>query len=292
MSTSVPTGFTQKFHGDFMLLAQQKDSRLMRTVRSEPDDMDANYAYYDRIGATEAVEDNTRHGDTPLVNTPHSRRRIGMSRWHWADLIDQKDWNRIRNAGVLPLKYRANAVASINRRKDRIITAAGVGNAVSIDEDLAATNVALTAAQHIAVNGEGMTLDKLINAKEILDAAEVDEEYKRYCVLTAGQVGDLLRTTEVKSSDYNTVKALVAGEINTFLGFEFIRTQLLGTDANGDRQCRCFTEMAIGVAMAEELTVDIGPRRDKKNSIQVYVATDLGATRIEEEQFVEIACAE
>ena len=44
--------------------------------------------------------------------------------------------------------------------------------------------------------------------------------------------------------------------------------------------------------MAEDITVDVGPRRDKRNSVQVYVAADFGATRMWEEAVVEVLCDE
>jgi hypothetical protein len=38
--------------------------------------------------------------------------------------------------------------------------------------------------------------------------------------------------------------------------------------------------------------VDIGPRRDKRNAMQIYASMSLGAVRREDVQVVEIAIAE
>ena len=114
---------------------------------------------------------------------------------------------------------------------------------------------------------------------------------EQFAIVSASQIQSLLRTTEVTSNDYNTVKALVAGEINTFMGFEFIRTQLLPVASN-IRRCMFYPRSGITFAAAEMVDVDIGPRRDKRNSQQVYVSHDIGAVRMEEVKVIEVSCDE
>jgi hypothetical protein len=63
----------------------------------------------------------------------------------------------------------------------------------------------------------GLTLAKLLSAKETMDGDDVPEN-GRVIVCTSDQISDLLNTTEIKSSDFNTVKALARGEIDSFLG--------------------------------------------------------------------------
>ena len=141
-----------------------------------------------------------------------------------------------------------------------------------------------------ATGNTGLTITKLLTAKEKLDAGEVDPDIKRYCYASSRQVNTLLSTTEVGSSDYNTVKALAAGQLNTFLGFEFIRGQR-ATLASSVRDVFCWPENAMGLAVGDDVEVDVGPRRDKRNSTQVYVCMAIGAVRIED-TVVRIKCAE
>jgi hypothetical protein len=88
MSFEVPTAFVQQYKANLTHLLQQKGSVLRDTVTVES--QNAEFAFYDRIGSTEANEVNTRHGDTPLNNTPHDRRRIGLRDFDWADLIGRR----------------------------------------------------------------------------------------------------------------------------------------------------------------------------------------------------------
>lgn len=285
MSINIPVAHVEQYRDNVIMQAQQKGSRLMATVRNDGQVV-GRTVYYERIGPTAAKQVTTRHADTPLTDTPHSRRRAEMSDWDWADLVDNAD--RVRTIYDPTNFYAVNGAWAIGRALDDVIIAAMNGN--SYEGQSGATVTAFPAAQKVAVAASGLTIAKLLAARELLDAADVDPELKRFIAVTAKQVTDLLNTTEVKSSDYNTVKALAQGQIDTFMGFQFVRCQRLTNDGSGNRLVLAYTEAAMGVGMGQELMVDIGPRRDKRNAIQVYVCASIAATRIEDEQIVQIAC--
>ena len=99
-----------------------------------------------------------------------------------------------------------------------------------------------------------------------------------------------MNTTEVKSSDYNTVKALAQGYIDTFMGFKFLKSTRLvadGTDTSASL-CYAFAQDAIVLAVAEEPTVQIDVLPEKLHSTQVYSTLSIGATRVEGPAVVEI----
>ena len=88
MSTEVNKAFAQKFRDTFLHLVQQKGSRLRDYVRVNTD-ISGKYDHFDRIGSTSAQKITSRHSDTPLISTPHSRRRVSMDDYNWADLVDK-----------------------------------------------------------------------------------------------------------------------------------------------------------------------------------------------------------
>ena len=102
----------------------------------------------------------------------------------------------------------------------------------------------------------------------------------------------MLAITQITSADYNSVKALVQGQIDTFMGFKFIRTQRLGTDTNGNRQVLAFNQSALGLAVGSDISTKISERADKNYATQVFLSMTIGATRVEDEKMVEIACTE
>ena len=290
MSTEVNKAFAQKFRDTFIHLVQQKGSRLRDFVRVNTDVV-GKYDHFDRIGSTSAQKITSRHSDTPLISTPHSRRRVSMDDYNWADLIDKAD--KVRMLADPSSDYMKAGVWAMGRQMDDIIIAAMSGNAVSIDEDDASSNVALPAAQKIAVSGTtDMNITKLHQAKKILDASDVDPDLPRHIVMKSNQFYDLLGDTQIQSSDYNTVKALVAGEIDTFMGFKFHRSERLATDGSGDTLCLAWIPDGIGLSMGMDVKTEISERSDKNYSTQVYAQMCLGAVRIEDEKIVEIACTD
>ena len=290
MSIEVNKAFAQKFRDSFIHLVQQKGSRLREYVRVNTD-VQGKYDHFDRLGNTSAQKITSRHSDTPLIATPHSRRRVSMEDYNWADLVDKAD--KVRMLADPTSEYMKAGVWAMGRTMDDVIISAMLGNAVSVDENDSSSNVALPAAQKIAVSGTtDMNIDKLRSAKQILDAADVDPDLPRCIVMKSNQFYDLLGDTQIQSSDYNTVKALVAGEIDTFMGFKFLRSERLTSDSSGNTQCIAWIHDGIGMSMGMDVKTEISERSDKNYSTQVYAQMCLGAVRIEDEKVVEIACTD
>lgn len=290
MSSEVNKAFAQKFRDSFIHLAQQKGSRLRGYVRVNTD-VEGKYDHFDRLGATSAQKITSRHADTPLINTPHSRRRVSMEDYNWADLIDKAD--KVRMLADPSSDYMKAGVNALGRTIDDVIIAAMLGNATSVDSSDTSSNVALPAGQKIAVSGTtDMNIAKLREAKHILDKNETDPDVPRCIVMKSAQFYDLLGDTEIQSSDYNTVKALVSGEINTFMGFHFIRSERLTSDSSGNTQVIAWIQDGIGMSMGSDIRTEITERSDKNYSTQVYAQMCLGAVRIEDEKVVEIACTD
>lgn len=294
MSTQITTAFVQQYRANVEHLLQQKGSRLRPYVRVES--QNAEFEFYDRIGSTSAQEVTGRHQDTPLITVPHDRRRCSLRDFDWAELIDRPDRIRLLIDPTSP--YAQNAGFALGRKMDEIIIA-GAFDTVYTGKTGAGT-VTHPSTQQIAHNyvesgsaaSSGLTIGKLRKAKEMLDSKETDPSDPRYIICTARQIHDLLTSTEVTSADFNSVKALVQGDVNTFMGFEFVRTELVATDASSYRRVICYSKSGLLLAMGMDINVDIGPRRDKRNSTQVYCSASFGTVRMEEEKVVEIKCAE
>lgn len=285
MSTQITTAFVQQFSSNVQLLSQQRGSRLRGIVSQET--VNGEKAFFDQIGQTAAIERTSRHGDTPLVETPHSRRMVTMKTFEWADLIDDAD--KVRLLIDPTSTYAQAAAAAMGRAMDDQIIAAATGTAKT--GKTGATSTALPAAQKIAAGSADMNLDKLLEAKEILDLADVDPDLPRHIVLSPAQITSLLNTTEVKNADFNTVKALAQGQIDSFLGFQFHMTNRL-TKSGNERTCFAFAGDGIKLAVGKDVMSKIDERADKSYSTQVYYCATFGATRMEEEKVVQILCDE
>ena len=290
MSNQITTAFVQQYSSNVQMLSQQMGSVLRGVVDVES--VTGKSAFFDQVGKTTAVVRSSRHADTPQIDTPHSRRRVTLADYEWADLIDNAD--KVRLLIDPTSSYAKAAAAAMGRAMDDVIIAALGGT--SYTGETGTTTVALPSAQkpYTASQSDGLTVAKLLNAKKILDLADVDPSLPRFLLCGPTQIADLLNTTEVKSSDFNTVKALAQGQLDSFLGFKFIVSNRLKFDATNtdDRLCYAFTSDAIKLAVGQDVLARIDERADKSYSTQVYYAMSIGATRMEEEKVVEIACDE
>lgn len=286
MSVQITTAFVEQYKSNVFHLAQQKGSRLRDAVRTET--VTGKSHFFERIGSVAAAKRTSRHADTPRMDTPHSRRKVTMDDYDWADLIDQED--KVRMLISPQSEYAMAGAWAMGRAMDDAIIEAATGNAYGGVSG--GTTVALPAGQKIAVGGAGLTLEKLIEAKEILDGNDVDPDEPRYMIATSKQMSNLLNLQKVTSADYASVKALVQGQIDTYLGFNFIRTERLGLDGNGDRQVLAFCKSSIGLAVGQDVNTRISERADKNYATQVFLSMTIGATRVEDEKMVEIACQE
>lgn len=285
MSTQITTAFVQQFSSNVQLLSQQRGSLLRNAVSEES--VTGEKAFFDQVGSVAAVKRSSRHGDTPLLETPHSRRMVTMDTYEWADLIDDAD--KVRMLIDPTSTYAQAAAAAMGRSMDDEIIAAALGT--SKTGKSGSTSTSFDSNNQIANGSADMTLAKLIEAKKILDSNDVDPSIRRYIAVSPAQIEALLNNTTVTSSDYNTVKALVQGDIDTFLGFKFIVSNRLSK--TGDiRSCFAWAEDGIKLAVGKDVMARIDERSDKSYSTQVYYCATFGATRMEEAKVVQIDCDE
>lgn len=288
MSVNITEANKQMYSDNVQLLSQQKGSRLRGSVRVEK--QGGINAFYDQIGAVTAVPLTDRHADTPQSDTPHSRRRVSLVPYVHNDFIDRPD--KVRTMHEWNSEYVVNGGFAMGRAIDDVIIAAALGTAYT--GETGSTSQANTQSIATSVGGAdtNMNIAKLRATKELFDAADVDPSLKRYIAFGSSQLENLLTETEVTSSDYNTVKALVQGEVDQFLGFTFIRTERLSETAGDVRHCIAWVEDGILLSIGEDVVTKIDERADKNYLTQVYHRMDIGATRMEEVKVVEILCDE
>lgn len=285
---TVDTAFVKQFKDNIMHLVQQKGTKLRATVRVDTNFV-GEFKFYDQLGASDMEEKVSRHQDTPIIDPDHKRRRLGRRDFIHNTLFDKEDQLQM----IIDPKsdYAINAMWAAGRQTDDVIIGAYNGTAFSGKEG--ATSVSFDANFQIAAGGTGLTKAKLIEARELLDDEDVEDEDRTY-TCTPRQISDLLNTTEATSSDFNTVKALVDGQLNTWLGFKFtkISSKRLQVDGASARLTYAYHQAAIQLGVQKEPTVRIDERPDKMYAWQVFLSISIGATRLEEERIVEIACVE
>ena len=325
MSVNITTAFVKQYSANVQLLVQQMGSRLRSAVTLESGKI-GEEVFMDRISATAPQKVTSRHADSPLISTPHDRRKVTPVDYDWGDMIDNPDKLRLL---IDPASaYSANAAMAMGRAMDEEIIGALKGSAYGSTSDSAVTTatsaIALPASQQMlstvntfAVDGENtsnaqpLTVGKLIDARKRLGASEADDydvngNSNLFLIVNSAQLAYLLTSTKVNSADYNQVRALVAGDLNQYMGFNIIRTEKIPTTAGSEsysgatevpqvtsednHYVYAFHRRGIGLCIWEDIVARISERPDKRFSQYLYYRMTLGATRIEEERVVEIRC--
>lgn len=313
MNSQIEAWRVQAYAANVYMLSQQEGSVIAPLVRKET--FTGKAEFFDRIDSAVAVDKVGRNSDTPNLDIAHSRRMLVTGIREWGTLVDRAD--KLQNIHDPASQYAKAAAFGLGRKRDRVLIEAAFGSAAT-GEDGSSTST-LGNGQKVAAVSAGVlaraNVQQLRKAKLLMDAGKV--KGKRHIVHAADYLESLLSQTEVTSHDYNSVKALVAGDLNTFLGFEFHLCQEIdpytatgnsfdsGTfkfdtttglyNSGGtvlgatDKVAMAFVEDGLiegeksgsFIARIEEIPT-------KSYSQQVYTAIDMGGLRMEEAKVVQL----
>jgi hypothetical protein len=293
MSTQITTAFVEQYKANVYHLTQQKGSKLRKAVRTET--VTGRNAYFEQLGATSARLRSSRHSDTPRVDTPHSRRRVSLSDYDWADLVDGEDQVRMLIDPTSP--YAEAASMAMGRAIDDAIIAAadgtaytGVSGGTSTAYDTAMTVDVQIRWAGVSADDCGLNVAKILEAAKLLGAGNVDPDEEKWMVVNARQIKSLLMDTRVSSHDYNAIKPLVSGQIAQFGGFNIIPTERILTDSNSDDKVLYWAKGGMLLGLGKDISTKITERPDKNYATQVFASMTVGATRMEEARVGYIEC--
>jgi hypothetical protein len=278
MAISVSNAFVTLFDAE-VKQAYQGESALRNTVRLRTG-VEAATHKFPKIGRGVANVRVPQTDVTPL-NVTYSQVTCTLSDYiaaEYSDIFNQAKINFDERQELVQVVSKA-----IARRQDQLIL-----------DSLTNSGTSLTVASSVGGANSNMNLDKLLAAKKALDAKNVPPT-DRFIIIHANNLASLLDETEVKSSDFNTVKALVAGQLDTYLGFKFItigdRDEGGLAISSGDRKVYAYHKQAVGMAEGMGLTTRIDYIAEK-TSYLVASMFSAGAVAIDAEGIVEITCDE
>lgn len=311
-STTITENFVKQYGGTLDLLLQIRGGKFKGKCLE--DSITGEERYYDQLGSVTANEVTDRYGDSPENDITHDRRRVVATPYDVGLMLDRFD--KVQMLVDPESEYTQQQISALMRKSDIEFIKGALGTAYS--GKAGGTANTLGAANTVANGNTGMTLDKILQAKKILENSNVDlsDPMNKPCIaITPNQMYNLLKVTEVTSADYNSVKALVNGDVNTFAGFEFISSNLIpyaddstsygvnlnwnsatdapiDADGNDIRACFAFTKSAVRQVTNPNIQTEVERRGDKRFNWYSYACLRTGAVRMEEEKVVIIGCDE
>jgi len=236
---------------------------------------------FPKISAGAAVARGDISSDVVALGITYAQATATMSDWvaaEYTDIFGQAKVNFDERSELVQIVAK-----SIGRRSDQLVLSA-----------LDAASSSLTVATTVGGTATNLNMEKLLEAKRLLDAGNVPFS-DRYFVIHANNLAGLLSETKVTSSDFASIKALVQGQVDTFMGFKFISMGDLAEGglplAGGVRTNYAFHKTAVGLAES------LGPKTEinyvpQKTSFLVNCMYSAGSVGIDGAGIVEVSCTE
>lgn len=283
MSTGLSTAFITLFEAE-VKQAYQGDAVLRDSVRMRTN-VEGSTVKFPKIGKGTA-QIRTPQTDVVPLNTSFSTVTATMENYiaaEYSDIFDQAKVNFDERQELAQVVGKA-----IARREDQIII-----------DVMEAASPGATIANTVVTSGSAAASDlnigKIIAAKKAMDAANVPPT-DRHAVIHANSLAGLLGDERAISGDFQNIKALVAGELNTMMGFQF---HIVGDrdegglaiDGSSDRNTFFYHRSAIGcgVGIPPKVEVNYVP---EKTSFLVSAMYSAGAVAIDTAGLIKVTCRE
>ena len=320
-STSITTAFVKQYGATLDLLTQTIGGKFKGTHLEES--IEGEEKYYDQLGSVIADEVTSRYADSPENDISHDRRRVTATAYDVGLMLDKFD--KVQMLVNPESEYVQQQVTALMRKYDIEFLKGLFGTAQT--GKTGSGTASLDADNKIAHNSTGLTIAKIAQAREIMESFGIDLSdplNKPYLAVSPKSLQDLLTDTTAASIDYNNVKSLVNGDLNTFFGFEIIKSNQLpflndagapagtnhlanlswgattdlpvaasggGTAAN-IRGCVAYTRSAVRQVTNPQIMTEISKRDDKRFNYYAYSCMRTGAVRMEEKKVVQIGVNE
>lgn len=298
---TLPTQYTWAFRDNLMLEPQQKNARLIDAVDADlgfslkGDSFNADF-----MGQSTPSIIEDRFGPSPEGVVSKSRRVGFFEPFDDGKYVDDIDAAKSLSDATNPTVEAMRA--GLNRYRDDKIIATMLGAAR--EGRTGENTVAFPAAQTIAINdwtysdldpvnvpsgNSGLTISKLLLGNSMLGKSEIDGP--TYVYASSAQIGQLMRDKSVRSVDFNSVKPLVSGELNTFMGFTFIRGERAPLVA-GVRSVLMWKKPAVSYRARQLQDVQIVKRPDRRFNWYAYYKGWHAAARTLDTGVIQVLCAE
>jgi hypothetical protein len=282
MSTNLSPAFVQLFdaevHQAYQASAQLRGAARMRTG------VVGDTVKFPKVGKGQASV-RVPQTDVVPINAAFSSVSVTLTDYtaaEYSDIFNQQKVNFDERQELAQVVGNA-----IGRREDQILIDA-------LNTASAGTTVAKTVVTSGSAAASNLNVGKIIAAKKALDAKSVPTG-DRHFVIHANNLAGLLGDERAVSGDFQTLRALVSGDINTMMGFTF---HVLGDRDEGglplsssDRTCFAFHRSALGCA------VGIAPKTEinyipEKTSFLVTSMLSMGSAAIDVDGIVDVVCDE
>lgn len=297
MSANLYTMYTEQFTANLQLRLQQKNSQLRgRVMEGNHVGRQASPVQY--LGPVKMKAPQGRFAPKVRTDADFLRYWVMPNDRDLDQLIDSFDL--LKTIIDPKSQYVTGAAAAVGREWDDQIIAAAFGTAYKGNgaDATALTSESFDSGFQIAHDfgasaTTGLTVAKLIEAKRLFRKNHVtDDEMDAGLTLVIGsqQEADLLKQTQVVSTDFNDKPILVDGRIKRFLGFDIVFSERLGV-ASSDRSVIALSKGGMYLGIWQDTKNSVSIRNDLTGEpYDLYTSMCVGATRLEPGRVLRVLC--
>lgn len=258
-----------------------------------------------RIGKRKLTLSKDAKGNTPDNDNTFDKRWMAPEFWEDGYVHPTQFALQSQLGDQIFTKTQENMHAACERTVDERMVAALLGAALTGEQGLtpkelpASRKIAVTAQYDPLPEGEigvatGLTFDKVrLARKKLVKSHALGRGEKAIMLVSVDQLMRMLGDEKATSADFVAVKSLIDGNLNTFMGFEWIQIEALPYDeVRKVRTCVAYVKEALDFGFWEESRSEISKRADKKNCPQIYTRIGLGGVRSDDDGVVAIECHE
>jgi len=285
---------SQEYSTNLEMLSQQKMAKLAPYSMVQQASGNKAFRMMSQIDKTNASLRTTSAKPAVNIDVTHDGRWVYPLMYDWGKVVDDID---LLQTNISPQgMYVQSAVAALNRTSDDLFTTAFFGDAQTGETGSTSTSFDSNNVVPVDLGGsaEGMTVEKMRNAQQILLDNDVDIDMEEiYIAVSPKQHDDLLALTTVVSTDFNDRPVLVDGRVRKFLNMNIIISTRLPTDANDYRRNPVWVKSGMGCGVWKEINGVIRKRPDLQGEPDYAEASMMkNFTRLEEAKCVEIKSSE
>lgn len=252
-NTNSTTGYTEAFYNSYTAgyehVLQERKPQFQGLLREER--IEGENESYDFLGTIELTKKRTRFEDIPIEDITHNRRWI-KPEWYRKGVFVDKEDDIALHTDPTGDYIQALAKGAI-RKENEVIVAAFFANVdggktpgtdTYVLQDALYTTATSAAGRTLAHDVQadftaggvsaGLTIEKLILARQALDELYNDPDAMLYIAMAPKQGSDLLREAETQSIDTNMIRSLVNGVVNEYMGFRFVKTNQISIGSSND----------------------------------------------------------
>lgn len=283
LQTSISDVLITKFSDTVFELAQQTEARLRGIVEFEQ--LNAEQMMFPRIGSVEVQQLVERFAEIIPADILWDNRRLTASRVGVPFFTDKWDAERMLADPNSVLAMRASQ--ALERNLDRIIIQAITATVLTGRNGTVPVSAATDGVVTVDATG-GFTYDTLLQIDENFQSYEVgaDTPIRKFLLVSEQEHAKLMREGTLISGDFSKQYAVEKGSMTRALDFEIIKfgsavPYPMLPVASNVRQCYAIAMGGIKVGMTRNWDINVQPRNDRWDTMQILASGIVGAVRME-----------